>query len=76
MARHVRGRKDNDFSRPGFPIVDYDNFTVVDLNATWRLVRQHALVVSVNNVFDAYYYEKIGYPLPGASFKAFYRVGF
>ena len=43
-GRYVQGRKDNDFNAPGFPIVDYDNFTVVDASATYRLVRQHAIV--------------------------------
>ncbi len=32
--------------------------------------------LSINNVFDAFYYEKIGYPLQGASFKLSYRLGF
>ena len=43
---------------------------------TYRLARQHALVLAVNNLFDEFYYEKLGFPLQGASFKAFYRVGF
>ena len=75
-GRYVQGRKDNDFNAPGFPIVDYDNFTVVDASATYRLARQHSIVVAVNNVFDAFYYEKLGYPLQGASFKLSYRLGF
>jgi vitamin B12 transporter len=75
-GRYVVGRKDNDFNRPGFPIVDYDDFTVVDASASYRLARQHAVVVSVNNLFDEFYYEKLGYPLQGASLKAFYRIGF
>ena len=64
-GRYVQGRKDNDFNAPGFPIVDYDNFTVVDASAIYRLVRQHAVVVAINNVFDAFYYEKMGYPAAG-----------
>jgi vitamin B12 transporter len=75
-ARYVQGRKDNDFNAPGFPIIDYDNFTVVDASATYRLVRQHAILLAINNVFDAFYYEKLGYPLQGASFKVSYRLGF
>ena len=75
-GRYVQGRKDNDFNAPGFPIIDYDNFTVVDASATYRLVRQHSVVVAINNVFDAFYYEKLGYPLQGASFKLSYRLGF
>ena len=74
-GRYVQGRKDNDFNAPGFPIVDYDNFTVVDASATYRLARQHSVVASVNNLFDAFYYEKLGYPLQGASFRLSYRLG-
>jgi outer membrane receptor protein involved in Fe transport len=75
-GRYVQGRKDNNFSAPGFPIVDYDNFSVVDANATYRLARRHSVVLSINNLFDALYYEKLGYPLQGASFKVSYRFGF
>ena len=75
-GRYVQGRQDNDFNVPGFPIVNYDNFTVVDATATCRLVRQHAIVLKINNLFDAFYYEKRGYPLHGASFRLSYRLGF
>ena len=36
----------------------------------------HAAILSINNVFDAFYYEKLGYPLQGGSFKLSYRLGF
>jgi vitamin B12 transporter len=75
-GRHVHGRKDSDPNQAGFPIVDYDNFTTVDADTTYRLARQHAVVLTVNNLFDELYYEKLGFPLQGASFKVFYRVGF
>jgi vitamin B12 transporter len=75
-GRYVQGRKDNDFSAPGFPIVDYATFTVVDASATYRLARQHSVVATINNLFDAFYYEKLGFPLQGASFKVSYRLGF
>ncbi|MBM3818776.1 MAG: TonB-dependent receptor [Acidimicrobiia bacterium] len=75
-GRYVAGRKDNNFNLPGFPIVDYDNFAVLDLSATYRLVGAHSVSVAVNNLFDTYYYEKIGFPLQGASFRLSYRVGF
>jgi vitamin B12 transporter len=75
-GRYVQGRKDNNFNAPGFPIVDYDDFTVVDATATYRLARQHSVVVSMNNVFDAFYYEKLGFPLQGVAFKVSYKVGF
>jgi vitamin B12 transporter len=75
-GRYVHGRKDSDPNQAGFPIVDYDDFTVVDADVTYRLARQHALVLTVNNLFDEFYYEKLGFPLQGASFKASYRIGF
>lgn len=75
-GRYVQGRKDNDFNAPGFPIIDYDNFMVVDASVTYRLARQHSVVVAINNLFDAFYYEKVGFPLQGGSFKLSYRLGF
>jgi vitamin B12 transporter len=75
-GRYVLGRKDNDFSAPGFPIIDYADFATMDASATYRLARQHAILLAINNVFDTFYYEKLGYPLQGASFKLSYRVGF
>jgi vitamin B12 transporter len=75
-GRYVQGRKDNNFNAPGFPIISYDNFTVADASATYRLVRQHAVMLAINNLFDTYYYEKLGFPLQGASLKLSYRLGF
>ncbi len=49
---------------------------MIDATVTLPPRRQHALVLAVNNLFDEFYYEKLGYPLQGVSFKAFYRVGF
>lgn len=76
LGRYVQGRKDNNFNAPGFPIIDYDNFTVVDASVTYRLARQHSVVVAINNLFDAFYYEKVGFPLQGGTFKLSYRLGF
>lgn len=75
-GRYVQGRKDNNFNAPGFPIIDYDNFTVADLTTTLRVARKHAIVAAVNNLFDTFYYEKLGFPLQGISFKLSYRLGF
>jgi outer membrane receptor protein involved in Fe transport len=75
-GRYVQGRKDNDFNLPGFPIVDYANFTAIDASVSYQLARQHAVQLSINNLFDEFYYEKIGYPLQGASFRVSYRLGF
>ena len=75
-ARYVRGRKDSNFNAPGFPIVDYDDFTIVDATIAFRLTGPHAIGLAVNNMFDAFYYEKVGFPLQGASVKLSYRLGF
>jgi len=75
-GRYVQGRKDNNFNAPGFPIIDYDDFTIVDVAVTFRLVGQHAVALAINNILDTFYYEKLGFPLQGASFKLAYRVGF
>ena len=75
-ARFVQGRRDNDFNAPGFPIINYADFTVVDASATYRLARQHAVVIAVNNLLDTYYYEKLGFPLQGRSISVSYRLGF
>jgi vitamin B12 transporter len=74
-ARYVEGRQDQDFNVAGSPVVDYPNFTVADFNATYRLHPHHALLLTVNNIGDTYYYEKKGYPLTGTSFILKYRLG-
>jgi vitamin B12 transporter len=74
-ARYVRGRQDQDFNAAGSPVVDYPNFTVADVSATYRIHPRHAVLLTVGNLFDAYYYEKKGYPLAGASVALKYRFG-
>lgn len=73
-ARYVQGRQDQDFNVAGSPIVDYPNFTVVDLSATYRVHAQHAVLLSINNLFDAFYYEKKGYYLQGTAIMLKYRM--
>lgn len=74
-ARYVQGRQDQDFTVAGSPVVDYPDFVVVDLSATYRLRPRHAVLLTINNLFDAYYYEKKGYPLAGTAFTLKYRFG-
>jgi len=74
-ARYVQGRQDQDFTVAGSPVVDYPNFTVVDVSATYRVHAQHAILLSVNNLLDTFYYEKKGYPLAGTAFTLKYRFG-
>ena len=74
-ARYVEGRQDQDFNVAGSPVVDYPNFAVVDLMATYRVHAHHAILLTVNNLSDTFYYEKKGFPLQGASFLLKYRIG-
>ena len=74
-ARYVQGRQDQDFNVAGSPVVDYPDFAVADVSAAYRLHRRHAVLLTVNNLFDTYYYEKRGYPLAGVSFAVKYRFG-
>jgi outer membrane cobalamin receptor len=73
-GRYVQGRQDQDFTVAGSPVIDYPDFAVVDLSATYRLQSHHAVVVSINNLFDEFYYEKKGYPLSGIAWTASYRL--
>ena len=75
MVRYVQGRQDQDFNVAGSPVVDYPNFTVADLTAMYQLHPRHAVLLAVNNLFDAYYFEKKGYPLAGGSLTLKYRFG-
>ena len=74
-ARFVHGRQDQDFNVAGSPVVDYPDFVVVDLSAIYRLHAQHAVLLSVNNLFDRYYYEKKGFPLQGVGVTLKYQLG-
>lgn len=64
-ARYIEGRRDLDFNTAGTPQIDYEDFAVVDLSAVYRLTRQHSVTLTVNNLLDRYYYEKLGFPHPG-----------
>jgi hypothetical protein len=44
--------------------------------ATYRLARQPAVVVAIDNLLDTFYYEKLGFPLQGVSFELSDRLGF
>ncbi len=73
-ARYHQGRKDLDFNTAGNPQIRYENFAVVDVNAMYHLTPQHSVSVAVNNLFDRYYYEKLGFPLPGRTLMVRYGI--
>ncbi len=75
-ARHVGHRKDTDWATSGSPEVENPSFTVVDLAANFQMAKHHRLSLQIDNVFDKYYYETKGYPLPGRSFSGKYTIMF
>ncbi len=74
-TRYLQGRKDLDFNTAGTPQIDYEDFAVVDLSVVYHLTSQHAISLAVNNLLDRYYYEKLGFPMPGRAFMLKYRLG-
>ena len=74
-ARYVHGRQDQDFNLAGSPVVDSPDFVVADVSAMYRVHAYHAVLLSVNNLFDRYYYEKKGYPLQGVGVTLKYQLG-
>ena len=75
LARYVQGRQDQDFNLAGSPVVDYPDFVVVDVSAMYRVRPEHAVLLSVNNLFDRYYFEKRGFPLQGIGVTVKYQLG-
>ncbi|NOX79834.1 MAG: TonB-dependent receptor [Deltaproteobacteria bacterium] len=75
-ARYVGHRKDTDWAVKGSPEVENPAFTVVDVAVNFHLAKRQDLSFQIANVFDEYYYETKGYPLPGRSFFGKYTIGF
>ncbi|WP_067617245.1 TonB-dependent receptor [Dissulfuribacter thermophilus] len=76
LARYMGKRKDNDWYTPGYPVITYDSFTVVDLTFGATFMEHHNLTLKVNNLFDEYYYEKPEFPLAGRALYLEYRYEF
>jgi outer membrane receptor protein involved in Fe transport len=74
-GRYVQGRQDQDFNLAGSPVVAYPDFTVMDGTAAYRFRPGQSIVLTLNNLFDALYYEKKGYPLAGFAWSLKYRLG-
>ncbi len=68
QGRIVNGRQDQDFNVAGNPTITYPNMSVVDLNLGYQVLEALKLSLDVNNLLDAYYYEKKGYALEGRYF--------
>ncbi len=75
-ARYVGKRKDYDWYTPGYPIIEYPSFTVVDLYLGMTLRKHHHISFQVANIFDEFYYEKPEFPLPGRHWLFEYKYEF
>ncbi len=76
LARYVGKRKDSDWYSPGYPVITYDSFTVVDLALGLNITDNHHLTLKINNIFDEYYFEKPEFPLAGRAWYLSYQYTF
>ena len=82
MGRHWTDALDRDFSAsqpPAWtpaPTINLPRQDTVDLSATVRPLPGHSVLVQVSNVFDAFVYEKAGFPMPGRAIKTTYSYEF
>jgi len=75
-ARYVGKRKDTDWTVRGAPEVENPSFTVFDLTLNFHPFKYGELNLQLQNIFDKYYWETKGYPLPGRSFLVKYILTF
>lgn len=81
-ARHVSGIIDQDFSglrifsSGSSDIFEYPDVLVFDLHMSWRFNASNQLALQIDNLEDAYYYEKNDYPSQGRSYNLTYRHSF
>ena len=68
--------RDTDWNAAGYPEVEYPEFTVADIVVGMNFLEHHRIAVTVDNLFDEYYYEKKGYPKPGRAFFVNYTFSF
>ncbi len=75
-GRSVGTRKDIDYTDPVNPEIEYPQYMVLDLAASFRINAMHSLTMKVTNVTDENYYEKRGYNLPGRAVSVRYQIMF
>jgi outer membrane receptor protein involved in Fe transport len=76
LSRYMGHRKDTDFTDAVNPEIQYPEYLVLDLSASYTLVKHHTLGLQIANLTDENYYEKRGYNLPGRSLSIRYRFSF
>jgi len=81
-VRYNGGRYDTDnsqgkiFTSGRGGVFEYDDATVVDLSARWKVTQHDQLRAEISNLFGVNYYEKADYAMPGRSFSVRYSRSF
>lgn len=75
-GRSVGMRRDIDYTDTANPEVEYPSYMVLDLTASFKIIKGNILALKVANLTDENYYEKRGYNLPGRSISLRYTVSF
>lgn len=81
-VRYNGGRYDTDNSQGKIftgglgGVFEYDDATVVDLSARWKVTPRDQIRAAVSNLFGVNYYEKADYPMPGRAFSIRYSRSF
>lgn len=73
--RYVGERKDDDFVNNTGQII-YQTFTVFDVSTRYQFDKHQSVKLQIDNLFDKFYYEKQGFPLPGRALYAGYQYAF
>lgn len=74
--RYVGRFVDNDFNGNSSRLITYKPFTVADLTVRHRFDKRQSVSLLVDNLFDRFYAEKGGFPLPGRNARLAYRYDF
>ncbi len=72
--RYMGKYYENNRYKPGKPVEELDAFWVMDCSAGIKLGERHKINVKLSNIFDKYYYEKLGYGMPGRNIYADYTI--
>ncbi|WP_084165636.1 TonB-dependent receptor plug domain-containing protein [Dyadobacter crusticola] len=75
-GRSVGTRKDIDYTDPVNPEIEYPQYMVFDLAASFMINPMHSLTMKLANATDENYYEKRGYNLPGRAVSLRYQIMF
>jgi len=60
--------------KAGKPTEKVSDFWVMDYSVSFKIGEMHKVNVKVSNIFDKYYYEMLGYGMPGRTIYADYTI--